>query len=200
MDKKTEFLQIFTERVTRDYADTLLAWLVNETDFFEAPASTKRHGAHPGGLVEHSLNVYNRLREIACRDILKGGPGFLDEETEETVAVLALLHDVCKANSYHMETKRRRTPGGVWEDYQAYTFRNPLPLGHGEKSLFLIERHMDLTNEEALAIRWHMGAYDAAAKADTRDLGAATAMTPWVWRLQEADMCATWVDEREAVE
>lgn len=83
---------------------------------------------------------------------------------------------------------------------EAKTFRDPLPLGHGEKSLYLIQRHMDLEPEEALAIRWHMGAYDNAAKGDGRALSAAMAASPWVWRLQQADMCAAWVDEREAAE
>lgn len=66
MDRKAEFLKIWTERVQRDYADALLAWLERETDFFEAPASTRHHGAHPGGLLDHSLNVYHRLRAIVC--------------------------------------------------------------------------------------------------------------------------------------
>lgn len=72
----------------------------------------------------------------------------------------------------------------------------PIPLGHGEKSLYLIQRHMDLEPEEALAIRWHMGAYDNAVKGDGRALSAAMEATPWVWRLHQADMCADWVDER----
>ena len=78
--------------------------------------------------------------------------------------------------------------------------KDPMPLGHGEKSLYLIQRHMDLLPEEALAIRWHMGAYDNAAKADQRALSAAMVASPWVWRLQEADMCAAWIDERETQE
>lgn len=201
MDKKTEFLEIFTERVTRDGADRLLAWLEQETDFFTAPASTKHHGAHPGGLVEHSLNVYRRLREFTARDLVGHpveGDFNLDTPLEETVAILALLHDVCKAGVYHTETRRRKNPEtGQWEDYQAYIFRDPFPLGHGEKSLFLISQHMSLTAAEALAIRWHMGAYDDAVKGGASAMGAAMNMTPWVWRMQEADMCAAWIDEKE---
>lgn len=202
MDKKAEFLKIWTERVRRDYADNLLAWLERETDFFEAPASTRHHGARPGGLLEHSLNVYHRLRTIYMMEHERPDlPSGIAEEAEETIAICALLHDVCKVNCYHVETKRRKNPEtGRWEDFQGYAFRDPLPLGHGEKSLYLIQRHMDLEPEEALAIRWHMGAYDNAAKADPRALSAAMAATPWVWRLQEADMCAAWVDEREAAE
>lgn len=201
-DKKAEFLKIWTERIHRDYADALLAWLEQETDFFTAPASTQHHGAHHGGLLEHSLNVYHRLRGIACLETYgEITSSLMSEDVEETVAVLALLHDVCKANCYHLETKRRKNQEtGRWEDYQGFVFRDPLPLGHGEKSLYLIQRHMDLLPEEALAIRWHMGAYDNAAKADQRALSAAMVASPWVWRLQEADMCAAWIDERETQE
>ena len=201
MDKKAEFLKIWTERVQRDYADALLDWLERETDFFTAPSSSKYHGAHPGGLLEHSLNVYHRLRQIAIIETYGTtlAPD-LEEATEETVAIIALLHDVCKVGCYRLETKRRKNPEtGYWEDYPAYVFRDPFPLGHGEKSLYLIQRHMDLEPEEALAIRWHMGAYDIS-HTGARSLDAAMAATPWVWRLQQADMCAAWVDEREAEE
>ena len=117
------------------------------------------------------------------------------------MAILGLLHDVCKAGVYHQETKRRKNQEtGKWEDYLGYTFRDPFPLGHGEKSLFLITRHMALTEEEALAIRWHMGAYDDAVKGGSRSMTEAMNLTPWVWRLQEADMCAAWIDERSAAE
>lgn len=199
---QTHFKDIFQNNIHRDYADAMLDWLEQETDFFTAPSSTKYHGAHPGGLLVHSLNVYYRLRNIAIRDLAdKEDPGKcrLSEEQEETVAVIALLHDVCKVGCYHMETKRRKNPEtGRWEDYEGYTYKDPLPLGHGEKSLYLIQRHMVLLPEEALAIRRHMGAYDDAAKADSRAMAAAMAASPWVWRLQEADMCAAWIDEREA--
>lgn len=200
---QTYFKNIFTDNIHRAGVENLLAWL-ESTDFFTAPAGAKHHGAHPGGLMVHSLNVYRRLRELTIRDKTdpnEPGTYHMDHSEEETVAILALLHDVCKVGVYHTETKRRRNPDtGTWEDYQAYTFRDPLPLGHGEKSLYLITKYMDLTEEEALAIRWHMGAYDAAARSDLRDLSAAMAMTPWVWRLQEADMCATHIDEREAAD
>ena len=194
------FKDLFLASVHRDGAEELLERLENETDFFEAPAGAKHHGAFPGGLVIHSLNVYYRLREITIRDLTDKdapGPATLSEQEEETVAILGLLHDVCKAGVYHAETKRRRNPEtGVWEDYLGYTFRDPLPLGHGEKSLYQIARFIRLEDHEALAIRWHMGAYDAAARTDLRDLSAAMDATPWVWRLHEADMCAAHIDER----
>lgn len=197
-DPKADFLTIYKD-IRRSGADKLLAWL-ESTDFFTAPAGAKHHGAHAGGLVVHSLNVWNRLREITLRDTING-KAILDlaPETNETVAILALLHDVCKVGVYHTETKRRRNPDtGTWEDYQAYTFRDPLPLGHGEKSLYLITKYMALTEEEALAIRWHMGAFDDAVKGGSRALDAAMDVSPWVWRLHEADMCAARIDERKA--
>ena len=198
---KAEFMQIWTERVQRDYADAMLEWLERETDFFEAPASTKHHGAHPGGLVEHSLNVYRRLRQITVLETYGTtlAPE-LAEGVEETVAILGLLHDVCKVGVYHQTDPFKDIAEGNLGAVGLYEFRDPLPLGHGEKSLYLIQRHMDLEPEEALAIRWHMGAYDNAAKGDGRALSAAMAASPWVWRLQQADMCAAWVDEREAAE
>lgn len=198
------FKDIFKDKITRQGAGALLDWLENETDFFTAPASSGHHLAFPGGLLIHSLNVYHRLREITIRDLTEPdapGQAYLSPNKEETVAILGLLHDVCKAGVYHEETKRRKNPAtGFWEDKRGYAFRDPFPLGHGEKSLYQISRYIKLDDHEALAIRWHMGAYDTAARADLRGLSAAMEITPWVWRLQEADMCATHIDERGAEE
>ena len=202
-DPREDFLRVYNRSVNRrEGAVAMLKWLENETDFFTAPASSKYHLNYPGGLVIHSLNVYKRLLEITARDVFGGTDGaLLAEDVVETVAILGLLHDVCKAGVYHQETKRRKNPDtGKWEDYLGYTFRDPFPLGHGEKSLFLITRHLALTEEEALAIRWHMGAYDDAVKGGSRSMTEAMNLTPWVWRLQEADMCAAWIDERSAAE
>ena len=201
-DPRADFMAVYGNTIKRDGAASMLYWMDSKTDFFTAPASTNKHLAQPGGLVIHSLNVYKRLLEITARDVFGGTDGaLLAEDVVETVAILGLLHDVCKAGVYHQETKRRKNPDtGKWEDYLGYTFRDPFPLGHGEKSLFLITRHMALTEEEALAIRWHMGAYDDAVKGGSRSMTEAMNLTPWVWRLQEADMCAAWIDERSAAE
>ncbi len=204
-DPRADFLAVYNRSVNRrEGAVAMLKWLENETDFFTAPASSKHHLAQPGGLVTHSLNVWRRLREITVRDLTgRYAPGVchISEAEEETVAILGLPHDVCKAGVYHQETKRRKNQEtGKWEDYLGYTFRDPFPLGHGEKSLFLITRHMALTEEEALAIRWHMGAYDDAVKGGSCSMTEAMKLTTWVWRLQEADMCAAWIDERSAEE
>ena len=197
---KQEFLQVYNSRVNRrEGAVAMLKWLEG-SGFFEAPASTNKHLAKPGGLVVHSLNVYKRLRRIAVRDIFRDGPGHLTEEQNETVAILGLLHDVCKADVYHQTDPFKAAAEGKLATMAPYEFRDPFPLGHGEKSLFLITRHMALTEEEAMAIRWHMGAYDDAVKGGSRSMTEAMNLTPWVWRLQEADMCAAWIDERSAAE
>lgn len=172
MTNAERFKAIFTTQINRAGAPELLAWL-ESTDFFTAPASTKYHGARPGGLVDHSLNVYDEL-------ILRPDTG-----NAESRAICALLHDVCKANYYEPLN------GG------GYRVNDRFPFGHGEKSVLLISRFMTLTDEEALAIRWHMGAYDDAARGGSRTLSAATAASPLVYELHAADMRATQKEQRE---
>ena len=189
MENKEQFKALFRAWVKRPGAEELLEWL-ESTDFFEAPASTKFHGAYHGGLLEHSLNV---CRELLESDINKS-------VSTESLVICGLLHDVCKAGVYHPETKRRRDPDtGRWEDYQGYTFSDPFPFGHGEKSVCLIARFIGLTKEEALAIRWHMGPYDDAAGShaykDARRY--ANQRYPLVIALHDADMEATQ-KEKEA--
>lgn len=172
MTSKERFKEIFLSQVTRPGAAELLAWL-ESTDFFEAPASSRFHGAYPGGLVEHSLNVYYALL----------GNFTIREYGGESIAVAALLHDVCKAEYYEQT-------GDGW------SVRERLPMGHGEKSVYLVMKHMNLTDEEALAIRWHMGAYDDAFKGGSRALGAAQDKCPLVLALHHADMLATQEEKR----
>ena len=202
-DTKAYFLQVYGNGIKRDGTMELMDWLCKETDFFTAPASSKNHLAQPGGLAVHSLNVWHRLREITVRDMgdqIPKYPVYLPQELEETVAILGLLHDVCKVGVYHQTDPFKAAMEGKLDTMAPYEFRDTFPLGHGEKSLFLITRHMALTEEEALAIRWHMGAYDDAVKGGSRSMTEAMNLTPWVWRLQEADMCAAWIDERSAAE
>lgn len=180
MDNKERFIEIFTSQIHRPGAAELLEWL-ESTDFFEAPASTHYHGSYPGGLVEHSLNVYY---ELIGAGWVPGVP------TAETYAVVALLHDICKADLYAKSTKNQKNSDGEWETVPCYTVREKFPFGHGEKSAFLAQRFMPLTDAEALAIRWHMGAYDDAAKGGSKVLSAAMAATPLVYALHAADMRA----------
>ena len=151
-------------------------WL-DKTDFFTAPASTKFHDDFPGGLVAHSIAVYRELTKII--DANDYQYGIDDATTRKQAAVVALLHDVCKIGCYHVADK---------DNGAKYIYNDPLPLGHGEKSVMLLLQHgFKLTEVEMLAIRWHMGAY---RDRDARELDAAQRI-PLVLHLHLADMMAS---------
>lgn len=190
-DKELEFVGIFERYVQRDGWLNLLKHLKVETDFFVAPASTCHHGAYEGGLLDHSLNVFHCLddirRMLVAKNILL---------PVESCVICGLLHDVCKANQYHLGKKWVKGPVG-WQEVSAYTYKDDMPLGHGEKSVMMILPYMCLTGDEMLAIRWHMGRFDSSA--DTynglQTLNAAQRTSPLVTALHLADMMASWFDE-----
>ena len=186
MDQREEFLSIFSQHVTRPGADKLLAWL-DTTDFFRAPASTRFHGACAGGLLMHSLNVYHCLREHYCE------PG----DSEASFALCALLHDVCKANFYKPGTRNVKNEAtGQWEKVPTFTIEDAFPYGHGEKSVFLIERFVRLKPAEAVAIRWHMGGFDDAARGGCFAISQAYDQYPLAVKLHLADLEATYLKEK----
>lgn len=177
-----KFKAVFRAQVKRSGGASMLR-VLDEMGFFTAPASTKYHGSYPGGLVEHSNNVCRRLLLLAADQERRTGKR---KYSVETLVIVSLLHDVCKAKSYKSDEKG----GFVYNEYD-------LPYGHGEKSVYMIQNWMFLTEEEALAIRWHMGAYDNAARYDLRDLSRAMKQCELVVWLHLADMQATHLDERE---
>ncbi|MBR2028949.1 MAG: hydrolase [Oscillospiraceae bacterium] len=188
MDYKSEFLEIFDRYVTRNGKERLLDWLCG-TDFFVAPASTRFHGACECGLVMHSLNVYKLLKEKCTL----GGYDYSDE----TIALVALCHDFCKINLYHEGTRNVKNDAtGQWEKVKIYTSEDPFPYGHGEKSVFLIERFLRLTTEEAMAIRWHMGGFDDSARAGNYSIGEAFKRYPLAVMAHLADLEATYLLEK----
>lgn len=187
MDYKAEFLQIFDQYVTRRGKDRMLEWLC-QTDFFTAPASTRYHGACECGLVMHSLNVYKLLKQR--NDVEK-------QYSDETVAVVALCHDFCKINLYREGSRNvKNDVTGQWEKVKIYTVEDVLPYGHGEKSVFMIERFMRLSTEEAMAIRWHMGGFDDSAKAGSFALSEAFKRYPLAVMTHLADLEATYLLEK----
>ena len=182
---KEEFCRIFQELVTREGAERLLAWL-STTDFFTAPASTKFHCACEGGLVLHSLNVYKTLREKY----------FEEGDSEESFALCGLLHDLCKANFYKVSTRNvKNDETGQWEKKPFYAVEDAFPYGHGEKSVYLIERFLRLKPAEAMAIRWHMGGFDEAARGGSFAISAAYDKYPLAVKLHLADLEATYLRE-----
>jgi len=145
--------------INRKGKETLIDWLVNETDFFTAPASSRYHNNHEGGLYEHSMNVLNYAKELYLTS-KKLDPTFPDLSAE-SIIICALHHDLCKVNFYGIETAWTKD-GYKWLEYETYKagLKNKLPIGHGEKSVMcLMKQGFELTDDEMLAIRWHMGPY-----------------------------------------
>lgn len=194
---KDRFIGLCQQLITRPGADKLLAWL-ETTDFFEAPASTRFHLSHPGGLVEHSIHVYERLLKLYISEKTEPGqpvPYFPTVEELETITICGLLHDLCKANFYGVEMRNRKNEQGQWEKYPFYVVNDQLPYGHGEKSVYIISSFMKLTREEAMAIRWHMGFSDNDFRAGGFSVGNAFEKFPLALLTHMADLQATYLDE-----
>ena len=187
MTAKDEFIKIYTENITRKGSAELLEW-IQKTDFFTAPASTKYHCACENGLVMHSVSVYNTMIEK-----------HFDEENDnpESFAICALLHDLCKAQFYKVSTRNvKNEQTGQWEKKPYYTVEDAYPYGHGEKSVFLIERFMRLKPAEAMAIRWHMGGFDEAARGGSFAISLAYEKYPLAVKLHLADLESTYLKEK----
>lgn len=189
---KDKFIKAYTENITRPGADKLLAW-IESSDFFAAPASTRFHLSSPGGLLEHSLHVFERMKAI-CANEATITSGF-NEPSMETIAVCGLLHDICKANFYAVEMRNRKNDQGRWEQYPFYVVDDKLPYGHGEKSVYIISGFMRLSREEAMAIRWHMGFSDNDFQGGGYSVGNAFDKFPLAVLLHIADLQATYLDE-----
>lgn len=187
MGYKEEFIEIYNENIKRDGSKNLLEWL-QKTDFFTTPASTKFHGACDQGLVMHSISVFRTMVEK-----------HYDPETDnmESFAVCALLHDLCKAQFYKVSTRNvKNEETGQWEKKPYYTIDDLFPFGHGEKSVFLIERFMRLKPAEAIAIRWHMGGFDEAARGGSFAISHAYEKYPLAVKLHLADLESTYLREK----
>ena len=192
MDNKERFLEIYKSKITREGADKLLDYLLSSSsDFFTAPASARFHGAYSGGLLEHSLNVYDCLCDYLSRDRVKNEYGM--NYSEESIAIVSLLHDLCKIDCYKEGTRNVKGTDGVWKTVPTYEFSDSLPYGHGEKSVYIITGFMKLTREEAFAIRYHMGF--SSSTDDARNVGSAFEMFPLAFALSTADMEATYFIE-----
>lgn len=185
MDAKAEFIEIYKKNIKREGADKLLQWL-ESSDFFTCPASTKFHSNFAGGLVEHSVKVYHRLERLVAMEKLS--------ISAESIAVVALLHDVCKADTYKIEMRNVKRDG-EWVKEPYYTVDDPLPYGHGEKSVYIISSFMKLTRDEAMAINWHMGPYDARNANNSYVLSDAFRKFPLTLIMFLADISSSYLDE-----
>jgi len=185
---KEKFVEIYNRDIHREGAAELLAYLDSKaSDFFTAPASLRYHGSYEGGLVEHSVNVYECLAEYLARDRVKELYGM--DYCAESVAIAALLHDICKINCYRPGTRNVKDENGKWQSVPSYDYDDKLPYGHGEKSVYIITGYMRLSREEAFAIRYHMG---FSGIEDKRNIGDALERFPLAFALNVADMEATY--------
>lgn len=165
---KEEFLSICKKDICRDGIEELLGW-VEESDFFYAPASTRFHGNYKYGLLEHSF---------------------------ETLAISALFHDICKANLYVVGSRNvKDEQTGQWHKEAIYKHDDQFPIGHGEKSVIILLRHMALTDDEIYAIRFHMGGFDSAVKGGDGSISKAYELCPLAVLLHLADMTASYLME-----
>ena len=187
MTNKERFIDIYRTHIKREGAEALLSFLTDHSDFFTAPASTKFHGAYEGGLVDHSLNVYDCLVDILSRPRMTDLYGI--RYSDESIAIAALLHDLCKVNFYKTSFRNAKDENGKWVSVPYYTIEDSLPYGHGEKSVYIASGYMRLTRDEAFAIRYHMG---FSGTEDTNNVGKALEMFPLAYAVCCADMEASY--------
>lgn len=193
MSAREEFIEIYQTYIHREGSTALLDYLQNKSDFFTAPASTQFHGAYVGGLCDHSVNVYHCLVDYLARPRVQELYGL--EYDPESVAVVSLLHDICKVGCYRAGTRNVKNEAtGQWEKVPTFFYEDKLPYGHGEKSVYIISGFMRLSREEAMAIRWHMG---FSGTEDNRTVGQALQQFPLAFALATADMEASYFLEGE---
>lgn len=188
--EKFENLLISTQR---DGIDRLLEF-IRKSDFYTAPASTIHHGAYEGGLLEHSINVYDCLDKKTSGSEHNVFKEALLNVSNDSIIISSLLHDICKTYYYTIEIRNKKIDG-QWQQVPCYTVDDKIPYGHGEKSVMMIEEYIKLKPLERYAIRWHMGAY--SGQQDWNTLGKAIEKYPLVLALHQADMEATYLLEKE---
>ena len=192
-ENKNRFMEIYKTHIKREGADRLLTYL-EKSDFFTAPSSTRFHCSYEGGLCEHSLNVYDCLKDYLSRDFVRNRYNL--NPSEEKIAIVALLHDLCKVNTYVVSMRNKKDENGQWVQVPFYEFKEKFNYGsHGGKSIFIIQEFMKLDPEEQVAINCHMGAYDRMP--GDFSLNNAYAQFPLALALHIADVESTVIMEHE---
>ena len=178
MDSKEVFLQIYRENIHREGADALLDYLEHKSDFFTAPASARFHGSYPGGLCEHSVNVYRCLEAYLERERVRELYGL--DYSPESIALVSLLHDVCKTGCYKQGTRNVKGADGKWQSVPTFFYEDSLPYGHGEKSVYILSCFLRLTREEAMLVMRLLNLFLSKAQAlnvrDNSDVAPAKAL------------------------
>ena len=196
---KEEFLELLRS-TKRDGIEDVITDL-EELGFFTAPASAGHHLNIEGGLVLHSINTC-KAALVIWEGLKPLEPSLATEVKRESIIIASLLHDVCKSDIYKRSVKKRKNALGQWEDCEGYKVSyKDFPMGHGEKSVILLLcSGLDLSDDEMLAIRWHMGAWGINMNSyeDERCYDTARALYPLVSIIQTADGLAAAILERTA--
>lgn len=187
------------ENLLRDTQRENIEYIIEDLDrwgFFEAPASSQGHGAYPGGLLEHSLNVYDAAMAVR-EDMIAARPDIEKMLQPASIAIAALLHDVCKADLYRLVKRKKRNEIGMYEDVEVYEIHDEnFPVGHGEKSvILLLQSGLEMLDEEICAIRWHMGPWNMS-RDDEKFYRQAGKMSPLQPLIHAADTIASAIIER----
>ena len=198
---KEEFIELLRSTSRNGVEDVIES--LEEMGFFSAPASAGHHLNIEGGLVQHSLNTCRAA--LAVWEGMKVLEPSIDKEVgRDSVIIASLLHDVCKSDIYVRSVKKRKNAIGQWEDCEGYkiSYKN-FPMGHGEKSVILLLcSGLEMSDDEMLAIRWHMGAWGINMNSyeDQRCFDTSKKMYPLVSIIQSADNLAANIMERTGEE
>lgn len=177
---KKRFESLATEGIKRKGIDSLLRSL-EQSDFYQAPASTRYHHSFEGGLVSHSLEVMEfLLSDLVNSDIPK-----------DSLYLVSLFHDICKVGYYKTDMRNTKDENGKWIKVPYYTVEDKLPLGHGEKSVIMLLEHVKLTLPEMMAVRWHMNGFEP--KENYLAMGKAYEEFPLALYLAIADLKSTYL-------
>ena len=190
---REDFLEIFNRNITRQGAEELKNYLLS-SDFFTAPASSRFHSAFEGGLCDHSVRTYFRLLKNVKMEY---GDSYQSVVSDETIAICALLHDLCKIDFYKVDYRNVKE-NGEWLKKPYYAKDELMPYGHGEKSVYIINGFIKLSREEAMAINWHMGGFDYRTKGGDQSISDAYCKYPLAILLHVSDLEATYIDEKRS--
>ena len=195
-EQKIVFFENALRATGRQGVEEILAFLHN-TDFFYAPASSTYHSNYKGGLLDHSIIVFILAMKFH-RVMVESKPGLVNEMPDDAVAISALLHDVCKVCFYVPALKWKKGNDGKWFNYNGYDIEDTFPIGHGEKSVIMLQNiGLDMTPAEMLAIRFHMGFWGGEGNDLKYSHTKALKICPLVLVLQMADFAASTAFEVE---
>lgn len=188
------FIQLLQDNVKRDGIDRLIEWL-KAKDTKVAPASTKYHCAFEGGLVLHTLNVYNRLHKLVQSEYGDGIPF-----STETLAIVSLLHDISKVDHYTIQYRNTKDENGDWVQVPFFQTKDVKDRfiygGHAMNSVYIVRTFLKLTYQEELAILHHMGGFDFTEDSiSVKNISEAFTKSPLALLLHQADAQATYLDE-----